>query len=262
MKKKIEIVPYDSNWPILFESLKEEINNALKENCINIYHVGSTSIPGLCAKPTIDIMCVVKDLKAAEKSLKQIGYESKGEFNLPLRLFFGKKQPHNVNIHVVKENNGEIAWNLIFQNYLQKNKKARDMYAKVKLDLIKENPDGFNMIEGLFSEYTIKKGEIINKIAKEAGFNDYRFVIANNYNEISSYKKLMHLDKLDYSNKNIFHLCLYKGIDIVAAACVTFDIPNSIAVLNSIKSTSIENEKILKNKIGEWVTFHNLVLTN
>ena len=55
------------------------------------------------------------------------------------------------------------------------------MYARTKLDLIKENPGGFKMIEGLFSEYTVKKGEVILEIAKKAGFNGYRFVLVANY---------------------------------------------------------------------------------
>lgn len=260
MKKKIAIVPYNPKWPDIFRVHAYELKETLKENCIEVYHVGSTSVPGLCAKPVVDIMCVVKDLKIVDEQLKQIGYASKGEFNLPLRLFFGRKQPNDVHIHVVKENSGEIAWNLVFQDYLRKNKSARDIYAKVKLDLIKENPNGFNVIEGLFSEYTIKKGEIIREIAGQAGFNGYRIVTVANYNEIESYKKLMHLSKIDLSRKNIFHLCLYKGIEIVAAACVKFDIPDSIAIIHSIKSDNGENENILKNKINEWVMFHDLML--
>lgn len=260
MKKKIDIVPYNPKWPNIFKVHSNELKEALKENYIQIYHVGSTSVPGLCAKSVVDIMCIVQNLKSTIPVLEKLGYKYKGEFNLPLRLFFDRKQPNHVHVHVVKENSGEIAWNLVFQNYLRKNKNARDSYAKVKLNLIKENPDGFNMIEGLFSEYTIKKGETIRTLAKEAGFNDYRFVIASNYNEINSYKKLMHVSKIDLNRENIFHLCLYKGVKIVAVAYVEFDMSHSIATINSIKSTNSENENILKEKINEWVMFHDLML--
>ena len=175
-------------------------------------------------------------------------------------MFFSTKKPHDVHIHVVKENSGEINWNLVFQNYLRETEEARDVYAKIKLDLIKENPDGFKMIEGLFSEYTIKKGEIIREIARLAGFNDYRFVIATNYNEVNSYKKLMSLNDIDFRNKNLFHLCLYKGVKIVAAACVEFNISDPIASINYINSINNEDKNMLKEKINEWVTFHNLKL--
>lgn len=260
MKKKINVVPYDPKWPNIFKVHSKELKEALKENYIQIYHVGSTSVPGLCAKPVVDIMCIVQNLRSAIPVLERLGYQYKGELNLPLRLFFSRKHPNDVHVHVVKENCGEISWNLVFQNYLRENKNARDIYAKVKLDLIKENPDGFNVIEGLFSEYTIKKGEIIRRLAKEAGFNDYRFVIISNYNEFDSYKKLMHLNKIDLNIENIFHLCLYKGVEIVATARVEFNIPDSIAIIKSIKSTNSDDKNMLKGQINEWVIFHDLML--
>lgn len=259
-KKKINIVPYDPEWPNIFKIHANELKSVLKENCIDIYHVGSTSVPGLCAKPTVDIMCVVKNLSNINNILKNIGYEPKGEFNLPLRLFFSRKQPNDINLHVVKENSGEISWNLTFQNYLRNNSEARELYAKTKLDLVNNNPDGFNIIENLFSEYTIKKGEIIRKIAKIAGFNSYRFVIISNYYEIESYKKFMNIENIDFSDKNTYHVCLCLGTEIVAVACVKFDIVNSVAVLKSIKSIDSKNKNILIEKISEWVDFHNLKL--
>lgn len=259
MKKIINIVPYNPKWPDIFKIYSYELKKALNENCIAIYHVGSTSVPGLCAKPIIDIMCVVKDLKKATRTLEELGYTGKGEFNLPLRLYFSKKQPHVVHLHVVNENSGEINWNLDFQNYLRENKDARDAYANTKLSLIKENPDGFNKAVGWFSDYTTKKGEIILEIAKKAGFKDYRFVIISNYNEIQSYKKLMQINKIHF-NENISHLCLYKGTEIVAAACVKFNQKNFTAIIQTIKGTNIKYENIIKEKIKEWVTFHDLKL--
>ena len=107
MKKKINVVPYDSNWPNIFQAYSNELKEILKENYLEIYHIGSTSVPGLCAKPVIDIMCVVQDLKQAKETLIQAGYESKGEFNLPLRLFFEKKQPNHVHVHAVLKNNSQ-----------------------------------------------------------------------------------------------------------------------------------------------------------
>lgn len=259
-KKKINIVAYDSNWVNIFKIHADELKNKLKENCVEVYHVGSTSVPELCAKPIVDMMCVVKDLNIASKKLSELGYKCKGEFNLPLRLFFQRKTPNDVHIHVVKENSGEIAWNLVFQDYLRKNEEAREMYAKTKLDLIKENPDGFKIIPGLFSEYTIKKGECIKKIAKRAGFSDYRFVIVANYDEISEYKKLMNVREINFDDENMYHLCLYKGVEIIAAACVKFDASNSIATIISIASANDKDEYLLKDKIKEWVKFHNLSL--
>lgn len=260
MKTRIEIVPYNPDWPKVFKIYEKEIEEVLDDNCIKVYHVGSTSVPGLCAKPKIDIMCIVKDLKEAISPLESANYELRGEYNLPLRLFFRKRHPDSINLHVVNKDSGEIAWNLTFQNYLRTNKNARDLYAKTKLDLLKENPDGFNMIEGLFTDYTVKKSEVILKIAKEAGFNGYRFVIATNDNEIKAYKQLLNLENIDFQ-KNIFNFCLYKGIDIVAAACVKLDGTNNNATIKTIKSLDSESQKIFLNKISEWTDFHKYNLT-
>ncbi len=51
MKKKINVVPYDSNWPNIFQAHSNELKEILKENYIEIYHISSTSVPWLCAKP-------------------------------------------------------------------------------------------------------------------------------------------------------------------------------------------------------------------
>jgi GrpB-like predicted nucleotidyltransferase (UPF0157 family)/GNAT superfamily N-acetyltransferase len=88
---KIEVVPYNSNWPKMFESEKKIISNALGDNCVAIHHVGSTSVPGLAAKPKIDIIAVAKDRKSAIENLEKAGYKHKGEWNIPLKCGFTKR---------------------------------------------------------------------------------------------------------------------------------------------------------------------------
>ena len=263
IKKKINIVPYDYNWPKIFEIHAEELRKALKNNLAAIYHVGSTSVPGLCAKPKIDIMCVVKNLKGASKTLESLKYTYKGEFNLPLRLFFNRKSPNDINLHVVNEDSGEINWNLVFQNYLRNNSKARNEYANLKLKLIKENPQGFNLKkEKWLSEYTIKKGEFIIKLAKEAGFNDYRFLIASNKTEIKDYKEFLHLKAVEDVNSHIFNLCLYKGLNLKAAALLEINKNFSRARINKIKAINNKNEKTILLKINQWLNYKDIKLIN
>ena len=71
-KKKINIVAYDSHWVNIFKIHANELKNKLKENCVEVYHVGSTSVPELCAKPIVDMMCVVKDLNIASQKLSEL----------------------------------------------------------------------------------------------------------------------------------------------------------------------------------------------
>lgn len=260
MKKIINVIPYDNNWPIIFKIHSKEIKKALGNNVIKIHHIGSTSIPDLCAKPTIDIMCVVKDLKIITAPLKSIGYIGKGELNLPLRLFFNKKITNSINLHVLTENNGEIEWNLCFLDFLRKNKEARDMYAKAKLDLIKQNPNGFNILHNSFPEYTIEKSKVIRKIAKMSGFNGYRFVIVNTDDEIRDYKTLLNVEKIDIETPNIFNLSLYKGVEITASVCMSFDKKNKKALICCKKFLNSESKKIMLDKIEEWTKFKGLTL--
>lgn len=259
-KRKINVVPYDPNWIRIFESHAGELQKALGENIIEVYHVGSTSVPELCAKPEIDIMCVVKDLKTTSKPLESIGYIAKGEFNLPMRLFFSRKTPDDINLHVVNKNSGEIEWNLCFQNYLRENKESREMYAKVKLALVNQNPDGFDILHNSISEYTTSKGEVIRKIAKLADFNGYRFVIAFNDYEINACKTLLNLEKINLESPHIFNLCLYKGTEITAAALLEFNEDFSKAKIEKINAIDNENKTILLSKIDEWLKFKGATL--
>ena len=81
----IEVVVYDERWPVWFENCPQRYEAALSEvSYLSIEHVGSTSVPGLAAKPIIDIDIVVErdDVAAAIGALEAIGYESLGEMGI------------------------------------------------------------------------------------------------------------------------------------------------------------------------------------
>ena len=91
-----------------------------------------------------------------------------------------------------------------------------------------------------------------------AGFDGYRFVIISNFNEIEAYKQLMNLQEIDFGNKNTYHLCLYKGVDVVAAAYAEFDYLKQQAYIKRIVCPKPEHQDVLLNKIYEWADFYNL----
>lgn len=91
------VVPYNPSWPCLFEEESQRITKTL--NCIEIHHVGSTSIPGLKAKPVIDMIVVVKDLTQTIEPLESLGYKYKGEYNIPFRKYFSKSLPIKAHLH-------------------------------------------------------------------------------------------------------------------------------------------------------------------
>ena len=66
MPQHITVLDYNPEWPLKYEQEKEKISAILKGNCITIYHIGSTSVPGLAAKPIIDIMAVVSSLEQVD----------------------------------------------------------------------------------------------------------------------------------------------------------------------------------------------------
>ena len=104
MARKIEVVDYCPEWKEKFWQEAAKIQEILGENCITVYHIGSTSVKGLRAKPIIDLMPVVKELEAVDlhnKEFEALGYECKGEYGILGRRFFmkgGDLRTHHVHI--------------------------------------------------------------------------------------------------------------------------------------------------------------------
>lgn len=126
--KKIEITEYNPDWLLWFKQEALSLKYPLGDNCINIHHIGSTAVPGLRAKPKIDIIAEVHSLSATHSSLKSIDYEYRGEFNIPLRHFFRKKIPHEINLHVYEKDNPDIELNILFRDFLLNSREARAEY--------------------------------------------------------------------------------------------------------------------------------------
>jgi GrpB-like predicted nucleotidyltransferase (UPF0157 family) len=130
--KHIEVVPYNPEWPKMFEAEASAIKEALCDNCIAIHHVGSTSVPGLQAKPKIDIIAVVIDPATTISPLESIGIQYRGEYNIPLHYGFSRRGNVDVNLHVYAEGHSEIELNLLFRDYLRSHPEARDKCGALK----------------------------------------------------------------------------------------------------------------------------------
>src|SRR3990167_9449974 len=107
-QKPIEVVPYNPEWPAQFQNEAERILKALGGNALAIHHIGSTSVPGLPAKPKIDILLVAQDPPKAVPALETIEFRYRGEFNIPLHYGFSKRGEVNVNLHVFEPGHPEI----------------------------------------------------------------------------------------------------------------------------------------------------------
>ena len=151
MPQHITVVNYDPEWPSKYVRERDYITEILKDNCISIYHIGSTSVPGLAAKPIIDIMAVVRSLEEVDtvaEKFSEIGYEYLGEFGITGRRYLrkgGDERTHQIHIFQADDWNN-IGRHLAFRDYMRTHKRERDEYAKIKKDLAQEFPydiDGY-----------------------------------------------------------------------------------------------------------------------
>lgn len=135
----IEVVQYNPKWNE--EYLKEagRIRNILKNEINKIYHIGSTSIPGIYAKPIIDILIEVNEMGNVDnynKGLESLGYIAKGEFGIEGRRFFIKglyNRTHHV--HAFQTGSPEIARHLNFRDYMIAYPDEAKRYEDLKTEL-------------------------------------------------------------------------------------------------------------------------------
>lgn len=134
----IQIVDYDPEWPRLFEREAKRIKAALEEQVLLIEHVGSTSVPGLAAKPRIDILLVVKssaDEPTYVPALEAVGYvlRIREPDWYEHRVFKGPDT--DVNLHVFSPGCLEIERMLLFRDWLRSNASDRQLYERTKREL-------------------------------------------------------------------------------------------------------------------------------
>jgi len=134
----IVLVDYDPQWPVMFDREASRIRAALASLAIRVEHVGSTSVPGLAAKPIIDIVLAVPD-SADEAAyvpvLESAGYVLRGRQAdwLQHRMFKGPDA--DVNLHVFSAGEAEIDRMVLFRDWLRSHDDDRDAYLRVKRDL-------------------------------------------------------------------------------------------------------------------------------
>lgn len=163
----VRIVDYDPAWPRMFEDERKQIEKALGDSIIDIQHIGSTSVPGLAAKPVIDITIAVRDLEEARRMivepLARLGYEYVPEFEavMPGRLYFRKGSPRTHHIHVYVEDTADWRRHVQFRDYLREHPDAVAEYAALKQRLAEEH--GTDM-----DGYTDAKSNFIRGIEEKA----------------------------------------------------------------------------------------------
>ncbi len=135
---EIAVSDYDSAWPAWFEQVRSHIWPAIREVALRVDHVGSTAVPGLAAKPIIDMDVVVaseEEVRPAIEGLEAAGYRWRGDLGVSGREAFKEVRdqglpPHH--LYVVVENNRAHQDHWLLRDLLRADDKARDRYAALK----------------------------------------------------------------------------------------------------------------------------------
>ena len=166
MAQHIVVTDYNPMWARMFEDEAKLIKRILGDNCTEIHHIGSTSVPGLAAKPIIDIMPVVHSLDlvdAVRGAFQEIGYEFLGEFGIIGRRYMrkgGDERTHQV--HIFSEHSvSDIERHLALRDFLRTHKDVCDEYAALKKSLARKYPYD---IDG----YCAGKDEFVKNLEREA----------------------------------------------------------------------------------------------
>jgi GrpB-like predicted nucleotidyltransferase (UPF0157 family) len=138
LDRPITLAEYDSAWPVLYEREAARIRAALADRALLIEHVGSTSVPGLAAKPRIDVLLAVADSSDEASyvpALEDAGYvlhiREPGWHEH--RAFTGLET--DLNLHVFSEGCVEIEHMLRFRDHLRRNETDRLLYERTKREL-------------------------------------------------------------------------------------------------------------------------------
>jgi GrpB-like predicted nucleotidyltransferase (UPF0157 family) len=142
----VEVVDYDADWPRRYAEERDRIAAAIGEAAVAIEHVGGTAVPGLPAKPVIDLMIGVDDIERAGPavaSLINLGYEYIPEFEsqLPDRRYFRRGAPESHHVHMVPVSSDYFAEHLLFRDWLRSHPQAAEEYGKLKRGLAGRFPN-------------------------------------------------------------------------------------------------------------------------
>jgi len=167
LMRNITVIPYSPDWPALYSEAARLLTDTLKDLLIELHHIGSTAVPGLAAKPVIDILAIVTSLDALDdchEGMCELGYEPKGELGIAGRRFFskGSDESRTHHIHAFEKEHPAVARHLGFRDYLRLHPEEARRYAEVKVQLARQHPNDIETyIDGktpLIQEFLAKAG--------------------------------------------------------------------------------------------------------
>ncbi|MDZ4477349.1 MULTISPECIES: GrpB family protein [Bacillus cereus group] len=173
--RKIVVVPHENHWSEKFQMEAKRLKSAMPET-VKIYHIGSTSVPGLAAKPIIDMIMEVENIERVDgwnERFIELGYIVKGENGISRRRYFihGTEEKRSYHLHVFEKGNPEIVRHLAFRDYMMAHCEEAEAYATLK----KELAEKYTYDDALYTE---GKNEFVRNVDEKA--KEWR---KNNVNE-------------------------------------------------------------------------------
>jgi GrpB-like predicted nucleotidyltransferase (UPF0157 family) len=158
---EISVVNYDERWPVRFRELAERVRRALGERALGVEHIGSTSVPGLAAKPIVDVLLTVADVDDEAAYLPAL--ESAG---FPLRVRepghrMVRTPARDVHVHVYEPDRPEVRDYLDLRDWLRVDAQDRELYAATKRRLARQRWADMN-------DYADAKTDVIAAILARA----------------------------------------------------------------------------------------------
>lgn len=149
----IEVVPHNLHWQEEFIKAADELRKIFGAEVVEIHHIGSTAIPGIYAKPVIDILIVVRDISVIDSyndRMSEAGYIARGENGIAGRRYFLKglyNRTHHV--HIFQAENPEIDKHLNFRDYLIHHPEEGKRYGALKKELAEKfRFDSLSYVDG------------------------------------------------------------------------------------------------------------------
>jgi GrpB-like predicted nucleotidyltransferase (UPF0157 family) len=164
----IAVVDYDPGWPAAFEALRQRLSAAVGDIALSIEHVGSTSVPGLAAKPIIDLDIVVRerDVPLAIERVAVLGYRHLGDRGIPRREAFAPPASSVAHhLYVCPEGSPALRNHLAVRDHLRTNPAAAAAYGDLKKQLAARYADDK---EG----YAEAKTDFLTELLRVVGFED------------------------------------------------------------------------------------------
>lgn len=165
---RVVVVPYDPAWEAHFRQIAEELKQLLGDLTLAVEHVGSTSVPGLAAKPIIDMDVVIQDYSVFSQVVQLLesgGYYYEGDLGIAGREAFaytGKEHLQKHHLYVCPSDSKELRRHLTFRDHLRKSREAAAEYERIKIKAARQFPDSIE-------DYLQAKSPFIEEIYRQCG---------------------------------------------------------------------------------------------